>query len=78
MMTLIKIEDMQNNPQICLAHIRAGEQVQLTENGKPIAQITPVRAAPVVRLYGLCANQFVVPADFDSALPDDILRDFEA
>lgn len=30
-----------------------------------------------LRPYGLSANSFVVPEDFDAPLPEDVLEDFE-
>jgi antitoxin (DNA-binding transcriptional repressor) of toxin-antitoxin stability system len=46
--------------------------------GKPIAEIKPV--SPIfqqIRPYGLCAGEFIVPDDFDSPLPEEILNSFE-
>ncbi|MEH1868185.1 MAG: hypothetical protein V7K69_24755 [Nostoc sp.] len=45
---------------------------------KPIAEIKPV--SPIsqqIRPYGLCAGEFIVPDDFDSPLPEEILNSFE-
>lgn len=30
-----------------------------------------------LRPFGLSANEFIVPEDFDAPLPDDVLADFE-
>jgi hypothetical protein len=43
-----------------------------------LAEVRPVPApATQPRAFGLCAGQFTVPADFDTALPDEILKEFE-
>ncbi|WP_298908225.1 hypothetical protein [uncultured Nostoc sp.] len=45
---------------------------------KPIAEIKPVSAtAEKIRPYGLCAGEFIVPDDFDSPLPEEILNSFD-
>jgi hypothetical protein len=35
------------------------------------------RPPPLPRPFGLGAGRFIVPADFDRLLPDDILKEFE-
>lgn len=47
---------------------KAGEAVKVTIRAPQTAQRRP---------FGLCAGEFVVPDDFDSPLPEEILRDFE-
>ena len=48
------------------------------EEGLASPQLRPVPAAQLgPRPFGLCAGVFVVPDDFDSPLPEEILRGFE-
>jgi hypothetical protein len=50
---------------------------RLPESGKGLLTIlTSLEAAPV-RAFGLAKGDFSVPADFNSPLPEDILRRFE-
>lgn len=46
-------------------------------DGRPVAEIRPLNAAPGPRPIGLAAGEFVVPDDFDDPLPDDLLDAFE-
>jgi hypothetical protein len=44
----------------------------------PVAEVRPVLPRPAEpRPYGLCAGQFIVPEEFDRALPDEVLGEFE-
>lgn len=53
----------------------AGEEVVIAKAGKPVARLVPLRVRE--RTPGRGAGKIEIAADFD-ALPDDILRDFEA
>jgi antitoxin (DNA-binding transcriptional repressor) of toxin-antitoxin stability system len=44
---------------------------------KPIAELRPITRSKQLRPFGLCAGEFTVPDDFDTPLPEDILRSFE-
>ena len=46
---------------------RTGASVTITNHGRPVARLVPVR--PVPRTFGLLPNLFV-PKDFDEPLPD--------
>ncbi len=46
------------------------------QESKPHGDIKAIQRAPQ-RPFGLCRGQFVVPADFDDPLPEEILREFE-
>ena len=43
------------------------------QENSPQQVVSPMSKRP----FGLCQGQFVVPADFDAPLPDEILREFE-
>jgi prevent-host-death family protein len=47
---------------------RTGQSVTITDRGRPIAMLVPVRSGP--RRFGQLPD-LVVPADFDEPLPDD-------
>jgi antitoxin (DNA-binding transcriptional repressor) of toxin-antitoxin stability system len=77
-LSTISVHDIQSDPSAFLRRITAGEAMLVVEDDRPIANVQPV-AAPLKerRPYGLCAGQFVVPADFNDPLPDEILSAFE-
>jgi len=59
----------------------SGETVLLTRAARPVAELRPIGEANCegsgLRPYGLAADEFRVPADFDAPLPEHILEEFE-
>ncbi len=51
-----------------------GEDVILTEEGRPVARIIPIRAKPVRRQFGSWKGQIEIADDFDAPLED--FRDY--
>ncbi len=77
-MTTVTIEEIQQDVPGYLRRVQAGEAFTIVRDDEPIAEIRPVRQALLrPRPTGLCAGEFVVPDDFDAALPEDMLRQFE-
>lgn len=60
-----------------LEDVAAGEEVVITRRGEAVAILAPVRRRAARRL-GMDRGRFVVPQDFDAALPDDLLEAFGA
>lgn len=73
-MSTVSVEELERNLTALLERIEAGELLVVERDGRPVAELRPV-AGP--RPIGLCAGAFTVPADFDAALPDETLREFE-
>jgi prevent-host-death family protein len=59
-----------------LEDVAAGEEVVITRRGEQVARLVPVRR-PKIRRLGIDRGRFVVPEDFDSALPKALLAAFE-
>ncbi len=77
-MSTITVQDIQSDPLGFLRRIEAGEAFVVVRGERPLAEVRPLAAtAAEPRPFGLCAGRFTVPADFDSPLPDDLLKDFE-
>jgi prevent-host-death family protein len=57
----------------------AGEEIVIARSGKPVARLLPLASAtaPSQRQLGILAGKLSVPDDFDAALPEQVLRDFE-
>ena len=77
-MTLLNIEEIQQDFARYLERVQAGETIVILQYGKPVAEIKPV-VAPVLkrRPFGLCTGNFIVPDNFNEALPEHIIREFE-
>lgn len=77
-MLTVTIDEIQKNLTSYLHQVAAGESIIIIEAGKPIAEIKPVSpTSRQMRAYGLCAGEFIVPDDFDTPLPEDILNSFD-
>ncbi len=77
-MTTINIPDIQRDPLGCLRRVEAGETLIVVRDERPVAEIRPLPKAPDRRRpFGLCADEFATPDDFDQPLPNAILNEFE-
>ena len=73
-MSTINLQDLEQDSAALLDRVEAGEHLVVLRDGRPVAELRPVvphRTEP--RPFGLCADEFAVPDDFDSPLPDEIL-----
>jgi antitoxin (DNA-binding transcriptional repressor) of toxin-antitoxin stability system len=78
LMAQVSIDDIQRDVSTYLQRVEAGETLVILRAGKPIAEVRPViPRVDTLRPFGLCAGEFIVPDDFDSPLPEDILNAFE-
>jgi prevent-host-death family protein len=59
-----------------LRAVATGQEVEILRNGDPIARIVPIHPHQR-RRFGFDVGKFDVPADFDAALPAELLADFE-
>jgi prevent-host-death family protein len=55
----------------------AGEDIVIAKSGKPLVRLAPIAGDRPPRTPGSMRGKFVVPADFDEPLPDDVLALFE-
>ena len=77
-MIQVAVDRIKQDLPAYLQRVEAGETVVIVKAGKPMAEINPVASASKgLRPYGLCSGEFTVPDDFDSPLPEHIIREFE-
>jgi prevent-host-death family protein len=77
-MSTVSLQELQENTAGLLARVEAGEHLVVVRGGHPVAELRPVAGPlPAARPFGLAAGAFVVLDDFDTPLPDDVLRKFE-
>jgi antitoxin (DNA-binding transcriptional repressor) of toxin-antitoxin stability system len=78
-MSAVTLQELQQDPDALLDRVEAGEHLVVARGGRPVAELRPIPAIQSgPRPFGLCAGEFTVPDDFDSPLPEEILRGFEA
>jgi prevent-host-death family protein len=55
--------------------VDAGQEVEILRNGEPVARLVPA-GSRAVRKFGTDRGRFVVPEDFDTSLPPDVVEAF--
>lgn len=77
-MAQVSIEEIKRDLRAFLQRVEAGEEITITQSGKPVAEVKPSDSTPeTLRPFGLCAGEVTVPEDFDEPLPESILQEFE-
>ena len=61
-----------------LTRVVTGEEVLITDAGKPVARLAPLVKQTAQRTPGTAIGKITIAPDFDDPLPDDILDLFEA
>ena len=73
-MSVITIQDLQQNPSAWLHRIAAGEHLLIMRDGEPVAELHPVApSSGVTRPFGLAKGDFQTPDDFDGALLQEVV-----
>jgi prevent-host-death family protein len=72
----VKIHEAKTTLSKLLVRVQSGEEIVITNGGKPIARLAPIRTKPKPRKLGSAKGQFAVPDDFNAPLPDDVLKSF--
>lgn len=76
-MESVNIHDCKTNLSRLLSRVELGEEIVISNRGKPIAKLVPFISSSDRRAsLGQDKGKFVVPDDFN-ALPSDILSAFE-
>ena len=73
----VTIDEIQRDPLKDLHQVEAGETLVIVRSETPIAELRPIASRKQLRPFGLCAGEFIVPNDFDTPLPEDLLSAFE-
>jgi prevent-host-death family protein len=73
---IVNVHEAKTHLSRLLERVAAGHEVIIAKAGKPVARLVPA-TVPGERRLGLDAGRVVVADDFDAALPDDVLSDFE-
>lgn len=77
-MKTVTKDEIRKDPLGYLRRVESGEILVVVGDDGPFAEIRPLEiGSGTARPAGLCAGEFVVPEDFDDALPEDVLDRFE-
>lgn len=76
MSTEVSVHEAQIHLSRLLDEAMAGEEIVISRSGKPLVRLVPVEEAPVDRPFGTAKGLFVLPADWDNRLPDEVIDEF--
>ncbi len=68
---MVTAKDMQANIEHIMARVKAGEEIVVAEEGKPVAKLVPVEEKPRIPPAGLFAGKIKMSEDFNEPLPDE-------
>ena len=76
-MSSVNIHQAKTHLSQLLRRVASGEEITISNAGKPVARLVPIGGA-VKRRLGTDRGAFKVPDDFDDPLPAEVLDAFEA
>lgn len=75
----INIHEAKTNFSKLIQKAEAGEEIIIARDGKPVAKLMGLGPVKALRQPGSAQSDAIFVADdFDSPLPEDILRDFHS
>ncbi len=77
MATHVTIREAEKSFSALIDRVQGGEEIVIDEGGQPVARLVPANPAGEDRKPGSAQGLFVVPEDFNSPLPGDVLDEFE-
>lgn len=75
--TSVNVHEAKTHLSRLLVRVENGEEIVIARSGVPIARLVPADRRSAQRALGADAGAVVVPEDFDSPLPADVLDAFE-
>jgi prevent-host-death family protein len=76
-MSSVNIYDAKTQLSKLVDQAAAGKDVVIARGGKPVARLTRLDVPKRKVKFGVLKGKFKVTADFDGALPDDLVAQFE-
>ena len=76
-MVQVNIHEAKTHLSRLLKRVAAGEEITISNAGRPVARLIPFAKSKPARLPGLDRGLFIVPEDFNETLPEEILAEFE-
>jgi prevent-host-death family protein len=72
----VGVHEAKTNFSRLLERVSAGEEIVITRRGQEVARLVPTQNRGARRL-GIDRGVWTVPEDFDAALTDEVLSEFE-
>jgi prevent-host-death family protein len=77
MAEIINIHEAKTHLSRIVDEVAAGSEVIIAKAGKPMARLMPLSGIPRAKKLGLLKGKIKVPDDFNAALSEDVIADFE-
>jgi prevent-host-death family protein len=76
LMIIVPLAEAKNNLSKLVDDAAAGQVITIAKHGRAMARLVPA-GKPTAQRIGAMKGKLLLPADFDSPLPDDMLDAFE-
>jgi prevent-host-death family protein len=73
----VNTHEAKTNLSKLLARVKAGEEIIIANAGQPVARLVPIEDRPMQRTPGSAQGRITIAPDFDTPLPEKVLRTFE-
>ena len=72
----INIHDAKTHFSKLIERVLLGEEITIAKAGRPVARLVPIAPSTKPRAPGSAKGEFVVPENFNTPLPDSMLKNF--
>ncbi len=76
-MTIINIHEAKTHLSRLINRVISGEEIIIARGGKAVAKLVPIDRPKQDRVAGLDAGKIWIAEDFDTPLPEEVLKSFE-
>jgi prevent-host-death family protein len=73
----VNIHEAKTQLSRLLSRVERGEEIVIARAGRPVARLLPFDAGGAVRVLGGDEDAVWIAPDFDAALPEEVLAEFE-
>ena len=77
MATTVNVHEAKTNLSKLLVRVASGEEIIISKSGKPVAKLVSISNKVKRRVPGSAKGKILIEKDFDSPLPEEILKAFE-
>jgi prevent-host-death family protein len=73
----LDVKEVESHLSYLLARVRAGEEITIAQEGKPVAKLVPLRRLGREAVSGMYRGRIAMADDFNAPLPEEELREWE-